>query len=150
MLSERFWSKVNVTVKIRCWYWLGAKNSFGYGQLTEKGKNLKAPRVAYFLRNGRWPKNACHRCDNPACCNPDHIFEGTRSENARDMVSKGRCKPDRGESHGGAVLSNVAVIGIRSDYKEGNYSMESLAKKYSCSFSTIQRVITRKNWRHVP
>lgn len=149
VLSERFWSKVEVVERLRCWPWKGSKDKDGYGTLTHEGQFIRAPRVAFFLRNGVWPNNACHTCDNPTCCNPDHIFDGTRLDNMRDMVAKGRNKTDRGESHGGAVLTESKVLAMRSEYKEGSIGFGTLAKKYGCSNSTVQRVINRRNWKHI-
>lgn len=149
-IHERFWSRVNVTVNIRCWQWLGRKDENGYGQVRINGKTMRAPRVAFWLRNGKWPNNACHTCDNPVCCNPNHIFDGTRSDNMRDMVSKGRNKTRIGEQHGRSVLTDQKVLDMRSNYRDGGISLESLAKKYGCSFSTAQRVIKRHNWKHLP
>lgn len=149
-LNERFWSKVEVAEKVKCWLWRGALDPKGYGQFRHEGRTIKAPRVAYFLRNDEWPDNACHHCDNPQCCNPDHLFSGTHADNMRDMVSKGRHKPDRGESHGRAVLTDSMVITMREAYKKGGFSFKDLAAKYGCSFSTVRRVIKRENWTHLP
>lgn len=149
VLAERFWSKVHVTKRIRCWPWLGAKDSLGYGKLMHEMRPQRAHRVAFFLRNGSWPDNACHKCDNPSCCNPDHIFDGTRAANMKDMVAKGRHNTPRGERHGGAVLNDAKVREMRREYGLGCISLEGLASKAGCSFSTAQRVISRKNWRHV-
>ena len=149
-IHERFWSMVEVAESLRCWPWRGAKDKNGYGQFRTDGKTIRSPRVAFFLRNGIWPDQACHSCDNPACCNPGHIFSGTRSDNMRDMVSKGRNKTDRGEAHGRAVLTDAKVIAMRAEYKIGNISLSSLGKKYGCSFGTAQRVINRTNWKHLP
>lgn len=150
VVSERFWSRVHVSEKLRCWPWLGAKDSLGYGQFRMDGRTIRAPRVAFWLRNKKWPNNACHKCDSPSCCNPDHLFDGTRQDNMRDMVSKGRHKTDRGENHGRAVLTNGKVTQMRSEYRLGCISLNELASKFGCSFSTAQRIITRKNWRHIP
>lgn len=150
IVSERFWSLVNVVERRRCWIWRGASDGLGYGQFRMNGKTIRAPRVAFFLRNGHWPNNALHRCDNPPCCNPDHIWDGTRFDNMRDMVRKGRNGNAIGEQHGRSVLTELKVIGIRQDYKSGLCSMVELSRKYKCSQSTIQRVVARTNWRHIP
>ncbi len=149
-MSERFWSKVSVVEDSRCWLWNGSSDVNGYGKFRASGRTIRAPRVAFFLRNSRWPNNACHRCDNPRCCNPDHIFDGTHAENMRDMAEKGRAKTDRGEAHWRAVLTDAKVIAMRADYKSGTISLYRLAAKNGCSFSTAQRVIKRTNWRHLP
>jgi len=149
-IHERFWSKVKVSQANKCWPWLGVSDLNNYGQFRMEGKTIRSARVAFYLRNGEWPDNACHTCDNPICCNPSHIFSGTRQENMSDMIAKGRHKADRGENHGGSVLTDDFVIKIRSEYKNENISMSKLAQKYGCSFSTIQRVVSRKNWTHLP
>lgn len=147
---ERFWSKVDVAEPIKCWNWRGGKDDGGYGNFNFEGLISKAPRIAFLSRFGRLPVNACHRCDNPSCCNPDHIFDGSHADNMHDMTIKGRFKSDRGENHGGAVLTDAKVIAMREDYKTGQFSMNTLAVTYGCSFGTVQRVISRKNWKHLP
>jgi hypothetical protein len=78
----------------RCWLWTAGCDDKGNGQITvmtDSGwRPVKAPRAAFFLSRGFWPDQACHHCDNPPCVNPDHIFNGTRSDNIRDSMSKGR------------------------------------------------------------
>ena len=149
-MSERFWSKVSVVEDSRCWIWNGASDGNGYGQFRTNGQTIRAPRVAFFLRHSRWPRNACHQCDNPKCCNPGHIYDGTHADNMKDMSDRGRVKTRRGEDHGRSVLTNAKVIAMRSDYKSGNVSLYDLGNKYGCSFGTAQRVIKRTNWRHLP
>jgi len=124
-------------------------DEYGYGQINVSGNIVKAPRVAFFLRNGIWPMNACHSCDNPRCCNPSHIYNGNPKTNAQDREKRNRGRQCFGESHGGAMLTEVAVSAIRSEYKTGEFSMAGLAAKHGVSFSTLQRVITRTNWKHV-
>ncbi len=148
-LTERFWSKVGVAHRLRCWPWRGSTDKHGYGTLMHEKKFIRAPRVAFFLRNGKWPNNACHKCDNPICCNPDHIFDGTHGDNMRDMVAKGRNKTDRGEAHGRSVLTDEKVLAMRDDYTKGGIALITLAVKYGCSFSTARRVIARENWKHI-
>jgi hypothetical protein len=89
-LEERFWAKVNKSGE--CWEWLGTKNPGGYGCFKVNYKMRKAHRVAYELGHGSIPADLCvlHRCDNPGCVRPDHLFLGTRSENMQDMQKKGR------------------------------------------------------------
>ena len=75
-----------------CLEYQGVRNSDGYGQIKVDGKMLLAHRVAYELAHGPIPSGlcVCHRCDNPSCCNPDHLFLGTHNENVKDMIDKGR------------------------------------------------------------
>lgn len=149
ILSERFWSKVSVIQRNKCWIWNGCVTPQGYGNITVDGKCLKAPRVAFFLRNGKWPRHACHKCDNPSCCNPDHIFDGTHADNMKDMALKKRNKTDVGEKHGGAVLTNKQVARIRELYKEGKLSQKTIAEVFKCSQPTVWRIVNRKNWTHL-
>ena len=87
---DRFWSKVEVTDD--CWYWTGGTTLHGYGNAWMGGTNHRAHRVAYELAYGDIPDgyDVCHRCDTPPCCNPDHLWLGTRGENNTERDAKGR------------------------------------------------------------
>lgn len=103
-LEDRFWPKVEKTDG--CWLWTGSIDAYGYGQINSGGKRgrpLKAHRVSYALLVGPVADNRCvlHRCDNRRCVRPDHLWVGTRPENSRDMVAKGRGTAGRTVPHGG-------------------------------------------------
>lgn len=90
--AERFWLKVDKTAgPDGCWPWLGSVRK-GYGAFSVRGRCLTASRVAWALEAGTDPTErfVCHRCDNPLCCNPAHLFLGTASDNQIDMLRKGR------------------------------------------------------------
>jgi hypothetical protein len=96
--AARFWSKVDKSGGPgTCWPWTGSVSSSGYGSLTHAGRGIKAHRRAWELTNGAIPPGdgphgtcVCHRCDNPLCCNPAHLFLGTTADNTHDMIAKGR------------------------------------------------------------
>jgi len=96
LMEERFWAKVDRTDD--CWLWTACRTTHGYGQFRpERSRGAQAHRVAWELTNGPIPAGmlVLHRCDNPPCVNPAHLFLGTQSDNMRDMYAKGRGRPRR-------------------------------------------------------
>jgi hypothetical protein len=91
-VEDRFWA--NVDKSGDCWEWQASVNLDGYGRFCLKGKRIRAHRLSWVLANGEIPEGMCvlHKCDNPPCVSPDHLFLGTRADNVRDMVQKGRCR----------------------------------------------------------
>lgn len=111
-IQERLWPKVDTTGGVdSCWEWLAAKKQGGYGKIGIGGKYggwVLAHRVAWELENGQIPSGlvVCHKCDNPGCCNPSHLFLGTQPDNLADMRRKGRdCRGER---------MRIAVLAARS------------------------------------
>ena len=93
-LKERLIDKLDMSGD--CWEFQGCRTDFGHGQISADRKNirLRAHRVAWEIWKGPIPEGLCvlHKCDNPPCCNPEHLFLGTKKDNTRDMISKGRWK----------------------------------------------------------
>jgi hypothetical protein len=117
--QERFWRYLTPGAPDDCWEWQGSRDARGYGRLNrggaKNGTHIKAHRAAYELQHGPFDPelDVCHRCDNPPCCNPAHLFLGDARTNARDMASKGRAPAQRGHSNGREKLSAEAVRAIR-------------------------------------
>lgn len=94
-LSDRFWQKVIKAPGDECWKWSGSRHPFGYGMIQQgggaKGK-ITASRASWLIHFGKIPDGMyiCHKCDNPECTNPDHLFMGTAQDNANDKEDKGR------------------------------------------------------------
>src|SRR5205823_3334236 len=108
-VSERFWSKVNKNgpmhpaLKSRCWLWMDSVNTGGYGRFYLNGAAVPSHRWAWTEVNGEPPSDqpyVLHKCDNPPCVRPDHLFTGTGSDNQLDMVRKGRGNQASGDNHG--------------------------------------------------
>lgn len=118
--DARFWPKVKRSDE--CWEWTGGLNNRGYGVFwITGGQRVLAHRYAFVREVGPISDglDLCHRCDNPPCVNPAHLFLGTRSDNMRDMDRKGRRRSPRGETHPHSTLSDESVAEIRARYVPG-------------------------------
>ncbi len=157
--AERFWARVE---KSDCWTWAGAKNEKGYGVVGRDSRTPKAHRVAWELANGPIPEGACvlHKCDNPPCCNPAHLFLGSRADNNRDMNEKGRhrigtsktpierCAYSRGVQHPQSKMTEELVRMLRADRAAG-MSFSKLGAKYGVNMSAAWKIANRVLWAHV-
>lgn len=148
-LAQRFGEKVEVA-STGCHLWTGYKMPNGYGQFggwDEKGKRrmLLAHRVAYELAFGQIPIETlvCHKCDVPACVNPDHLFLGTQTDNMGDAVLKGRAA--RGERQGSSKLTEQQVKKI----KMARGTHESIASYFGVSRRTVGMIKRGERWGHV-
>lgn len=142
---EIFWNRVSKSGPNDCWLWNGHKDRYGYGAFNANRKILRAHRTAWILTNGAIPNglHVLHNCpngDNPACCNPAHMWLGTHQQNMADCNSKGRRR---------AKLDGDKVRQIRK-LKEAGETFVGIAKLYGVSDRTIRSVITREWWAHVP
>lgn len=143
-LAERVWRRVDKSGgPDACWPFAEAgRNAKGYGVLGGRPKNL-AHRVAYEAANGPIPDDlfVLHRCDNPPCCNPAHLFPGTNTDNMRDMSAKGRAADMRNERCGKAKLSDAQIAAIRSRWAAGETQRE-LTAEYGVSEGHLHRVVS--------
>jgi len=143
---SRFW--LHVQKAADCWLWTGYLSDNGYGKLYYRTSDWRyVHRLSYVLNSGRIPdqkEEVCHRCDVPACVRPEHLFIGTRLDNVRDMIDKGRGgRPPmhHGEEHPQAVLTDVEVADLRRLHATGSYQQRALAKQFGVSQSTVWRLV---------
>lgn len=144
--EERFeWS---VSRRPGCWGWRGPVNSNGYPVLSANGRRRLASHVSLHLSGSPVPDGAivCHRCDNPECVNPEHLFIGTRADNNKDRAQKGRSA--LGERAGRAVLTDDRVRWIR---RQGvGMSARAMARILGVKHTTVSFVLSGRSWHHVP
>jgi hypothetical protein len=150
-LEDRLWRRVDKSGD--CWLWTGACDSKGYGHLGvggAGGKTVKACRVVYELTYGPIPKALCvlHKCDNPLCVRPDHLFLGTQTDNLADMTAKGRrrYREHKGSENGRAKLSESHVLEIRKRAAAGELR-SNLAEEFSMCWTTIDRIVKGHLWQ---
>jgi hypothetical protein len=144
--KERFWSKVNVGGENECWLWKDRPNADGYGTISIGGRDnqskLFAHRVAKTLATGEEippGKILIHGCDNPPCCNPEHLHVATHQENMDDMVQKKRSAVN---------FSNAKVNwDIVDDIRSSNLTNSDLSQKHKVSESTIYAIKTNRSWK---
>lgn len=148
--TERFWDHMMPDTISGCWVWSGFREAQGYGRLSfTRGRRVQAHRLAWELTNGPIPggMEVCHRCDNPPCCNPEHLWLGTTRDNQHDKIAKNR--QARGERNGRAKLSAVQAREIIRRYHAGE-SQRSLAKAFGLAMSSIQRIRSGEYWKDIP
>ncbi len=155
---DRFWSKVNIKGKDDCWEWTAAKSKKGYGRFKVDGKLVSPHRFSYELENGEIPEGMfiCHKCDNPPCVNPDHLFVGTGSDNMKDCYEKGRStilliRPEnqaKGSTIGTSKLNEKQVKEIKIRLKCGDKPVD-IADDYNVYRSTISKINCGTTWNHV-
>ena len=171
--EARFWANVDKNrpipahVNTPCWLWVAAKVRSGYGRFWVSGKMLRAHRVAWMITQSPIPHDicACHRCDNPCCVNPSHLFLGTHADNSADREVKKRSNPPRGDNHhsrihperiargeaqGGAKLTVSKVLDIRARHAAGGITQRQLAILFGVCFQSINLIVHRKIWKHLP
>jgi hypothetical protein len=150
---DRFWELVAIAGPDDCWPWLGGwdRKDSKYGRFYYGNFHIRAHRLAYILTYGYIPEGTeiCHKCDNPPCCNPAHLFAGTHQQNMSDMVAKGRLVGLKGERSNSVKLTAQQVLEIRSMYETGKYSHLGLAHTFGVSEAAVQFIITRRTWKHI-
>ena len=148
-MKEKIRGNVKVDERTGCWLWQKYVMKNGYGQACwPKGKVDYAHRASWTAFNGPIPDGlwVLHKCDNPKCVNPDHLFLGTHSDNMKDCVTKGRFKSNImiGEHHPATSLREDDVLSIRGDGR----SDRIIAEQYGVTRSAINKIKRRKNWKY--
>jgi len=148
-IRERFWSKVNKSGPNGCWVWTASVDSNGYGKIFYQGKLIRASRMVWFLMFDEWPEAVLHRCDNPPCVNPAHLFKGTQSDNLSDMRQKGRHRYEAhsGVDNGRAKVTEEQVKQIRELCKRGDLTQREIGKLFGLSNQMVSRIAAQQAWK---
>lgn len=147
--EDRFWEKVTRGLPGECWGWKASTHLFGYGKfyvgIGSDGRKVMvdAHRFSWELAHGRRvPRGKCvrHSCDNPPCCNPDHLLVGTLKDNSRDCSQRGRNRKK---------LTDLDVAAIRTRRAAGELIVP-LGKEYGITHAMVSHICTRRTWKHLP
>lgn len=136
----------------QCWNWMAWRDSRGYGQMGWRGKTVLSHRIAAFLAGMigslEFDGKTCvlHKCDNPACCNPKHLFVGTQQDNIADMNRKGRQVAVNGDRHPWAKLSNVQFINALEQVNSG-VPVREVARRFRVASQSLSKRIHRYRLR---
>jgi HNH endonuclease len=142
--ETRFWKKVKKVSPEECWIWTASFAHCGYGQIIKThGFPIRAHRASWILHRGPIPKGlyVCHKCDNPPCVNPEHLFLGTQKDNSDDKIRKGRFyvgEPRKGE------LNPLSKL-----HATGNVTCREIAKMFNMYDGNIRKIVRRELWDHV-
>lgn len=147
--DPRFWSYVDKTET--CWLWTRSTTSTGYGQVNRpkvSSHPLAAHRYSWLLTRGPIPDGLIvrHTCDMPLCVRPEHLLLGTKAQNSRDMVERGR---HREAALRRAKVTPEKVIEMRARYAAGGVTYRSLAAEYGLDFANVGHIIRRRTWTHI-
>ena len=146
--AERLWDWVEIRSAHECWPWTG-HTIHGYGALsTANGGHAKAHRVAYEIAKGPIPPGllVLHSCDNPPCCNPDHLSVGTTQQNSREAAERNRMV--YGEDHINHKLTEADVRHIRLAVTQGA-NVGQLARQFGVATPTIRKAASGATWARV-
>jgi hypothetical protein len=153
-VAERFWSHVAIGLPDECWEWQAARYKYGHGKTAISNHSIQAHRLAYELTYGTIPDGLliCHKCNNPPCCNPQHLYAGTYTDNMQDSIKAGTAHylpPMIGQQNPRAKLTNESVQLIRKLYAEGGIFISYLAKRFNVSSTTIAKIVHSETWIHL-
>lgn len=140
---KRFYDKVDTSGD--CHEWLACKNRKGYGNIGYMGKIWLSHRLAWHLAGRELPDILRHTCDNPGCCNVDHLVPGTVAENNQDKMDRGRFVPNNGSKNGQSKLTEDDVRQIRAMLAEGK-KQSDIAKLFGVAQGNISMISSGKAW----
>jgi len=155
-MQDRLNSKFIKDPKTQCWNWKNDLNKDGYGRITVSGKRYYAHRFSWIVHNGEIPADlyVLHKCDNPRCVNPKHLFLGTQKDNMADKESKGRSnniknlKKITGSKNGASYITEAIVLEIRKLHSEG-VNQKDLARQFGIGNATVWAIVHRHSWTHI-
>lgn len=146
--SVPYWIWENIEIKSieDCWNWGGKTNKGGYGMCKIYLRETLTHRVAYMCAINDIPKNmcVCHQCDNPKCCNPNHLFLGTNRDNAEDMFRKNRNAKQ--EAHGKATITNETALKIKA-MSDSGMGATAIHRQLGVSMGVVSKIIYGLAWR---
>jgi hypothetical protein len=150
-VPEDVWKFVDKRGEDDCWPWTGARRRRGYGVFTLNSESVVAHRLVYLVATGEDPGDFLvgHKCDNPPCCNPAHLFLGSHTDNVHDMLDKGRARPPRGEAHHTAKLTVEQVREIRRRAARGE-KLVVLSAEFGVSDGRLSDIVRYPDlhWSH--
>lgn len=157
LIKSQFFARIRKGDLDQCWEWEAGRQSRikgrDYGIVWMHGIKWKAHRLAWMYEFGPIPEglNVLHKCDNPPCCNPNHLFLGTHLDNVTDCLNKGRGNRELGEDRYNAKLTEKDIKEIRRRYqpRHPKNSGHALAREFGIAPTMAHAIITRKRWRHV-
>ena len=154
--EKRFWSTVKKGKKNECWLWLGGPGCRGYGSISTdpvgdniRGVSLRANRASWIIHYGKISNNlfVLHKCDNPSCVNPNHLWLGTQAQNMADMRIKKR--DSRGEKHPLSKINKKVVIKILSEKRTKRGDIKKIAEKYDVQESQVRQIRQGDVWKEI-
>lgn len=148
--SKRFWGYVKICGLDDCWEWIASLNSSGYGSFCVGERCYAASRIAYLLvhKKLKLKQEVCHKCDNPSCCNPAHLFAASHRVNMRDCLAKGRFippPPKLGEANPRSTLTEQQVL----DIFHATGSQYRIAERFGVRQSQVSRIKLGVRWGHL-
>ena len=137
--AAEFWASVAIGREDECWPWRAQTNDKGYGRFAVDGAEHKSHRVAFALGKRTGVPGVvmvCHRCDNPACCNPHHLFLGLAKDNNEDRSGKGRTVAPRSLANGNGKLSDAQVRDVLTSREPG----AAIARRFGVSPALVSMI----------